>query len=35
MNLVAWLSAVFVILAWGMTFASTRALLLDFSPIEI
>ncbi len=35
MNPVALLSAVFVILVWGMTFASTRALLLDFSPIEI
>ena len=31
----SWLSAVFVILVWGVTFASTRALLLDFSPIEI
>ena len=30
-----WFSVVFVILVWGMTFANTRALLDDFSPLEI
>ena len=31
----AWLIASFVILIWGMTFANTRALLGDFSALEI
>lgn len=30
-----WLAAAFVILVWGMTFANTRALLADFSALEI
>ena len=34
MNL-SWVSAGFVILAWGVTFANTRALLRDFSALEI
>ena len=29
------LSAAFVILAWGITFVNTRALLFDFSALEI
>ena len=35
MRLAAWLTAVFVILVWGVTFANTRSLLMDFSPLEI
>ena len=31
----SWVSAGFVILAWGVTFANTRALLRDFSALEI
>ena len=31
----AWIVAAFVILVWGMTFANTRALLGDFSALEI
>ena len=31
----AWVVAAFVILVWGMTFANTRALLGDFSALEI
>lgn len=30
-----WLSAAFALLAWGVTFASTRTLLTDFSALEI
>lgn len=30
-----WLSAAFALLVWGVTFASTRALLFDFSAMEI
>jgi len=30
-----WLSAAFVIFVWGVTFANTRALLFDFSALEI
>ena len=30
-----WLPAVFAITVWGVTFASTRALLADFSSLEI
>lgn len=35
MKATAYLSVVFVILVWGMTFANTRALLEDFSALEI
>ena len=31
----AWTLAALVILVWGMTFANTRALLTDFSALEI
>ena len=31
----AWVAAVVVIVIWGMTFANTRALLEDFSALEI
>ena len=30
-----WVVATFVILIWGMTFANIRALLADFSALEI
>ena len=30
-----WLPAAFAIAVWGVTFASTRALLADFSSLEI
>ena len=35
MKTTANLAVVFVILVWGMTFANTRALLEDFSALEI
>ena len=35
MKAAANLAVVFVILVWGMTFANTRALLEDFSALEI
>ena len=31
----AWIVALFVIFVWGVTFANTRALLADFSALEI
>ena len=31
----AWLAAAVVIFVWGVTFANTRALLADFSALEI
>ena len=31
----AWVAAAVVIVIWGMTFANTRALLGDFSALEI
>ena len=34
-NFVVWSAAIGVILVWGMTFANTRALLEDFSALEI
>ena len=34
-RIVAGLSAAFALLVWGVTFASTRALLVDFSVLEI
>ena len=30
-----WIAAIFTIIVWGVTFASTRALLEDFSSLEI
>ena len=33
--MLGWLLTVFALLVWGVTFASTRALLVDFSPLEI
>lgn len=33
--LTGWASAAFALLVWGVTFANTRALLLDFSALEI
>lgn len=34
-NMLGWLLTVFALVVWGVTFASTRALLLDFSALEI
>ena len=34
-HIIPYLSAAFAIVAWGVTFASTRALLFDFSALEI
>ena len=34
-NFVVWSAAIGVILIWGMTFANIRALLADFSAVEI
>ena len=33
--MLGWLLTVFALVVWGVTFASTRALLVDFSPLEI
>lgn len=35
LNHIGWISALFSVLVWGITFASTRLLLLDFSALEI
>ncbi|MBO6167244.1 MAG: hypothetical protein J6P13_02700 [Kiritimatiellae bacterium] len=35
MTYTGWLVAAFVILVLGVSFANTRALLMDFSPLEI